>query len=110
MRILGRCRPRVEQPFHIPARKLRIIDAPTLIILGGKDGLIGSAAAAARRARRNIAGCEVEILPGAGHVMSIDDPEFVAGRIASFLDAATESDRATGGSEVQSAVMGGGQR
>jgi pimeloyl-ACP methyl ester carboxylesterase len=106
MRILGRCRPRVGQPFYIPARKLRMIDAPTLVILGGKDGLIGSAIAAARRARRNIAGCEVEILPGAGHVMSIDEPEFVGGRIASFLDAAKGSDGTPGGGEVRSAVAG----
>jgi pimeloyl-ACP methyl ester carboxylesterase len=90
MRILGRCRPRVGQPFHIPGRKLRLIAAPTLIILGGKDGLIGSATAATRRARRNIAGCEIEILPGAGHVMSIDEPELVGGRIASFLEEAPE--------------------
>jgi pimeloyl-ACP methyl ester carboxylesterase len=88
MRILGRCRPRVGQPFHIPARKLRLIDAPTLVILGGKNGLIGSATAAARRARRNIASCEIEILPGAGHVMSVDEPEFVGGRIVTFLEQA----------------------
>jgi pimeloyl-ACP methyl ester carboxylesterase len=87
MRILGRCKPRLGQPFHIAGRRLRMIKAPTLVILGGKDGLIGSASAAAGRARRNIAGCEVEILPGAGHVMSIDEPEFVGARIASFLDA-----------------------
>jgi pimeloyl-ACP methyl ester carboxylesterase len=106
MRILGRCRPRLGQPFHIPARKLRMIDAPTLVILGGKDGLIGSATAAARRARRNIAGCEIQILPDAGHVMSIDEPEFVGGRIARFLDTARESDRTPGGGELQSAAAG----
>ena len=106
MRILGRCRPRLGQPFHIPARRLRMIDAPTLVILGGKDGLIGSATAAASRARRNIAGCEIQILPDAGHVMSIDEPEFVGGRIARFLDSARESDRTPGGGEVQSAAAG----
>jgi pimeloyl-ACP methyl ester carboxylesterase len=102
MRILGRCRPRVGQPFHIPGRKLRMIEAPTLIILGGKDGLIGSATAAARRARRNIAGCEIEILPGAGHIMSVDEPEFVGGRIASFLEEPNTSDRTR--AEVSRAV------
>lgn len=110
MRILGRCRPRLGQPFHIPARKLRMIKAPTLVILGDKDGLIGSATAAARRARRNIARCEVEILPEAGHVMSIDEPEFVGGRIARFLDAETENDCTPGGSEVGSAVAGVARR
>jgi hypothetical protein len=30
-------------------------------------------------------GCGIEILPGAGHVMSVDEPEFVGGRIVKFL-------------------------
>jgi pimeloyl-ACP methyl ester carboxylesterase len=86
MRILGTCKPRLGQPVHIPARELRKIQVPTLVFLGGKDGLIGSAAAAARRARRNISGCEIEILPGAGHAMSVDEPEFVSTRTVAFLD------------------------
>jgi pimeloyl-ACP methyl ester carboxylesterase len=106
MRILGRCRPKVGQPFHIAGRKLRMIKAPTLVILGGNDGLIGSATAAAGRARRNIARCEVEILPGAGHVMSIDEPEFVGGRVARFLEAATDGD----GTRRRGGVESGGAR
>jgi pimeloyl-ACP methyl ester carboxylesterase len=86
MRILGTCKPRVGQPFHISDGKLRMIKAPTLVILGGKDGLIGSAIAVAKRAQRNIAGCEIEILAGAGHVMSVDEPEFAARRITNFLE------------------------
>jgi pimeloyl-ACP methyl ester carboxylesterase len=86
MRILGRCKPRVGPPLHVPARELRRINAPTLVILGGRDALTGSAVASARRARRNIAGCEIEILPGAGHAMSVDEPEFVGARTAEFLD------------------------
>jgi hypothetical protein len=50
MRILGYTKARVGQPFHIPARRLRMIDAPTLLFLSGKDGLVGSPTAAARRA------------------------------------------------------------
>ncbi len=73
------------QPIHIPERKLRMIKAPTLVILGGKDGLVGSATAAAKRAR-NIPDCEIEVLPRAGHVMSVDEPEFVGARIAGFLE------------------------
>lgn len=63
-----------------------MIKAPTLVILGEEDGLIGSATAAAKRARRDIAGCEIEILPRAGHVMNVDEPEFVGARIVSFLE------------------------
>jgi pimeloyl-ACP methyl ester carboxylesterase len=85
MRIMATCRPRVGRPFHIPGRRLRTVRAPTLVILGGRDGLIGSATAAAKRARRNITGCEIEILPRAGHVMNVDEPELVGARIVRFL-------------------------
>jgi pimeloyl-ACP methyl ester carboxylesterase len=84
MGVMGKGKARVGQPIRIPSRKLRTIKAPTLVILGGKDGLVGSAAAAAKRAR-NIPICEIEILPQAGHIMSVDEPEFVAERIVNFL-------------------------
>jgi pimeloyl-ACP methyl ester carboxylesterase len=86
MRVMAKCKPRLGQPLHIPSAKLRMIKAPTLVILGGKDGLVGSATAAAKRARRHIAGCQVEILPRAGHVMNVDEPEFVGARVVRFLD------------------------
>jgi pimeloyl-ACP methyl ester carboxylesterase len=86
MKLMGKGKARVGQPFRIPDRKLRTIKAPTLVILGGKDGLVGSAAAAAKRAR-NIPSCEIEILPEAGHIMSVDEPEFVGERIVYFLEA-----------------------
>jgi pimeloyl-ACP methyl ester carboxylesterase len=76
MLIMGKCKPKTGQPFRLSSRKLRTIKAPTLVILGGKDGLGGNATAAARRAR-NIPNCEIEILPQAGHIMSVYEPEFV---------------------------------
>jgi pimeloyl-ACP methyl ester carboxylesterase len=82
-----RCHARTGQPLHIPAPKLRLIRAPTLVFLGEKDGLIGSATAAAKRAR-NIPNCDIEILPGAGHIMSVDEPELVGSRAARFLAGA----------------------
>jgi pimeloyl-ACP methyl ester carboxylesterase len=85
MKIMGQTKPLGGQPIHIPARKLGMIKSRTLVILGGKDGLIGSATAAAKRAR-NIPGCEIEILPNAGHIMSVDEPEFVSGRIVHLLE------------------------
>jgi pimeloyl-ACP methyl ester carboxylesterase len=90
MRIMGKCKPKTGQPIHIPNRRLRMIKAPTLVILGGKDRLVGSATAAAKRAR-SIPECEIEILPNAGHIMSVDEPEFVGARIANFLDEAEQS-------------------
>jgi pimeloyl-ACP methyl ester carboxylesterase len=85
MQIMGYTKARVGQPFHIPSRRLRGIHAPTLIFLGGRDGLVGRPAAAANRARHNITGCQIEVLGDAGHVMSVDEPDFVAERIDEFL-------------------------
>ena len=39
-----------------------------------------------RRAQRYIAGCEIEILPNADHVMSVDEPNVVGTRIVRFLN------------------------
>ena len=90
MRIMGYTKARVGQPFHLSAGKLRRITAPTLVFLGGEDGLVGPPAPAERRARRHIAGCAVEVLPGAGHVMSVDQPDVVGAGIVRFLGAGTD--------------------
>jgi pimeloyl-ACP methyl ester carboxylesterase len=79
-----RCHARTGQPLHIPAAKLGLIKSPTLVFLGEKDGLIGSATAAAKRAWK-IPDCEIEILPRAGHIMNIDEPELIATRTVKFL-------------------------
>lgn len=83
---MGKGKARVGQPIRIPSRKLRTIKAPTLVILGGKDGLAGSAAAAAKRAQA-IPSREIKILPQAGHIMSVDEPDVVGEHIANFLEA-----------------------
>ena len=41
MRIMGKGKARVGQPIHIPHRKLRRIESPTLAILGGKTDWLG---------------------------------------------------------------------
>jgi hypothetical protein len=49
MRIMGYSKARVGQPFHLSGRKLRKITTPTLVFLGGKDGLVGGVSLAYRR-------------------------------------------------------------
>lgn len=56
-----------------------------MVVLGAKDGLVGDAASVATRARRYIVDCDIEILPRAGHAMSVDEPELVGKRIVRFL-------------------------
>lgn len=86
MRLLATCRPNVPAPRTIPIRRLRRIQSPTLVVLGAKDGLVGDAHAVARRARC-INGCEIEILPDAGHALAVDKPELVGDRIVRFLSS-----------------------
>ncbi len=66
MKIAGNYRGRVGWPLKIPDAALRTIGMPTLLFLGGQDAAVGSATAAASRARRTIVRCQVEILPKAG--------------------------------------------
>jgi pimeloyl-ACP methyl ester carboxylesterase len=66
-------------------RTTRTITAPALLFLGGQDAAVGSATAAASRARGTIARCQIEILPKAGHLMIFDEPDFIGGRTAEFL-------------------------
>jgi pimeloyl-ACP methyl ester carboxylesterase len=42
-------------------------------------------APAKRRAQRYIAGCEIEVLPNAGHLTSVDEPNLVGTRSVQFL-------------------------
>jgi pimeloyl-ACP methyl ester carboxylesterase len=85
--LMGKCKPKTGQPFHISSRKLRLIKAPTLVILGGKAD--SSAARPLQRSARGASppDCDIEILPSAGHIMSVDEPEFVGERIVDFLEA-----------------------
>jgi pimeloyl-ACP methyl ester carboxylesterase len=86
MRLAGKGKPRMGKPWPMSNDQLRRVRAPTLLFLGGKDGAIGSAEAAADRARSNIPDCEVVVLPDAGHLMMIDQPGIVGPRIVDFLD------------------------
>lgn len=87
MRLLASCRPRVAPPLTIASRSLRKVRAPTLVLLGADDGIVGDAQARANRARRHLPECEVEIVPNAGHAMSVEQPDLVASRILRFLSS-----------------------
>jgi len=83
MRIMGYTK--LESVSRSTCRPASLKKITTLVFLGGKDGLVGDVAPAERRAQRYIAGCEIEVLPNAGRVMSVEKPEFVGRRIVEFL-------------------------
>ncbi len=78
---------RLAMPLRLSGASLAQIQAPTLLILGGRDRQIGNAEKAAARARRFIPHVEAEVMPENGHVMAYEDPAYVNGRILRFLGA-----------------------
>ncbi|MCL4517406.1 MAG: alpha/beta hydrolase [Firmicutes bacterium] len=79
------CRNRLGTPYAISGDNLRRIKAPVLLVLGGSDNPIGSAEKAAARAEKLIPDIQVEIMPKTGHLMNMEDPEFVNAAILKFL-------------------------
>jgi pimeloyl-ACP methyl ester carboxylesterase len=80
-----KCRTRMPNPRPLSARQLQMIHAPTLVVLGGRDPLVGDAKRAARRARRYIPDVEVEIVPTGTHAALVESPGYVTWRILEFL-------------------------
>jgi pimeloyl-ACP methyl ester carboxylesterase len=69
---------------HKAWRRLWRITAPTLVQHGTRDGIVR--AAAARAIARRIPGAELQLYPGAGHVLAVQRPESVTA-VRDFLRA-----------------------
>ncbi|HYB98278.1 MAG TPA: alpha/beta hydrolase [Candidatus Limnocylindrales bacterium] len=66
-------------PLTAPLRELRI---PALVIVGEKDFLgVGGSVILSRA----LAGAELEIVPGRGHGIYLEDPDWFSDRLARFL-------------------------
>jgi pimeloyl-ACP methyl ester carboxylesterase len=73
-------------PPALPARTLRRLSAPTLLLVGQHEAVFNPARVM-DRARREIPGLvAAEVVPGAGHDMTYDQPEWVNQRIDQFLE------------------------
>ncbi len=59
------------------------IATPTLVMVGDED--VATVPAKAQRIHAGIAGSQLQVIPGAGHSSSIEQPEFVNEAIAGFL-------------------------
>lgn len=73
--------------WPIPERglrpRLRRISAPTLLVWGAQDGVVGRAYA--EEYQRLIAGSRLEIIEGAGHFPMLEQPEAFAHAVEAFL-------------------------
>jgi len=61
------------------------IEAPNLLLIGDKEYILGSPTSAIERAGRLLPNLEADIIPDAGHLLSLDQPELVTARILEFL-------------------------
>jgi len=81
----SRSKIRMALPLSVSDDRQRNIKQPTLLMLGECNHPIGNAKEVANRAIRLIHQVQVEIVPNAGHMMSIENPDFVNARILRFL-------------------------
>jgi len=61
------------------------VKAPTLILIGDSDD--ATPMAESEFIRDGIPGSEIHVIPGAGHLTTIDNPDAVTRELAAFLDA-----------------------
>jgi len=74
--------------MHNPAlgRWLHRIERPTLVLWGERDGIVS--AELGREYAARIPGADFELVPGAGHLPHVEQPELFARRIAAFAGLA----------------------
>ncbi|MDB4970193.1 MAG: Alpha/beta hydrolase fold protein [Myxococcales bacterium] len=71
---------------HHAAKRLRAIRAPTLLLAGEWDPIVGPRAEA--ELLHDIPGARLELIPRSGHDFSLEQPAFAAERIIAFLGGA----------------------
>ena len=72
--------------------RLRSVAVPALIVVGEKDFL---GAGGSVILSRSIPDAELEILPGRGHGVHLEDPAWLAGRLRRFIDERCSPSRGT---------------
>lgn len=80
-----RCKPKLGNPYPVPAMTFRSIRAPVLVVLGGQDGPIGAPRRVAKRARTHLHDVEIEILPENSHALGVEAPDRIVRRVLTFF-------------------------
>ena len=65
--------------------QLRTITAPTLLLFG-EQSPVNHSRRAADRSRRLLTDVAVEIIPGVGHMLPLEQPDLFTHRLLSFVD------------------------
>ncbi len=80
------------------------IKAPTLVLVG--DGDAATPISSAEALRDAIAGAEMEVLPDAAHIPTVERPEAVTAALLRFLSPDAAADPLEAGMAVRKAVLG----
>ena len=72
-------------PSEVPDTELAGLGCHTLVLLGDRE-MIYDPNDAARRAAALIPDCEVEVVPGVGHLLGMQRPDLVNARLSAFLE------------------------
>jgi pimeloyl-ACP methyl ester carboxylesterase len=83
--IIGDLMAMAERPDSVPL--LSTINVPTLVIVGEEDAL--TPPADARRIANNIAGAELIVIPDAGHLSNLEQPDRFTAAVEEFADRVT---------------------
>ena len=80
------CRPATKFPTVFTDQELKQIDLPTLLLIGAAEKIY-NANKAIERAQNLLPDLTANIIPNAGHLLILDQPEIINTRILKFLDA-----------------------
>lgn len=82
------CRPKLSPPAKFSDEQLRQTRVPTLFLVGDEEVVYASIEETLARARRCLPDVQAEVIVGAGHLLSVDQPKLVNARILHFLEGA----------------------
>lgn len=81
----SKAKPRLGLPSKFSDEQLSHTKIPTLLLIGQNEVIYGSIDGTVERAKKLISNIQTEIIPDAGHLPNIDQPEIVNTRILKFL-------------------------
>jgi pimeloyl-ACP methyl ester carboxylesterase len=64
------------------------IDVPTLVIVGEEDGV--TPPDASRKIHEHVGGSQLVVIPGAGHLSNLEEPEAFNRALGAFLDSLSD--------------------
>jgi pimeloyl-ACP methyl ester carboxylesterase/alpha-ketoglutarate-dependent taurine dioxygenase len=86
--------------FHAPAR----VEVPALILAGGRDPMTDPSCA---RMLASHLGVPFDVHPEAGHELALDAPDWLAGRVAAWIETTSRGEQPPSERAVRVAPLGG---